>query len=67
MSSRSTRNKVRFQSNSAQEDLDKAMWHLARLAALGNYKSNYINKHLPIVITGLDTVITLLNKFDEGL
>ncbi len=67
MTSRSTRNKLRFQSVSAVVNLKKAQIHLVQLAALAGDTSPYINDNLPVIIVGLKCVIDTLEKFDEGL
>ena len=67
MASRTTRNKLRFQSLSAMQDLKAAEKHLTQLGALANDQSPYIDEHLPTIMVGLATVILVLEKFDEGL
>ena len=67
MTSRSTRNKIRFQAHSAVTDLNAAQTHLTQLGALANDNSPYIDEHLPTIMVGLATVITVLDKFSEGL
>lgn len=67
MAQRSTRNKIRFQADSAFDNLRKAQIHLTQLAALADDQSNYINENLPVLIAGLDTVITAVDRFSEKL
>jgi len=67
MTSRSTRNKLKFQGISAYADLRKAQNHLVQLAALADSRSPFISEDLPLIIASLDMVITALDKFNEGL
>ena len=67
MTARTTRNKIRFQSLSAMQDLKAAEKHLTQLGALANDQSPYIDEHLPTIMVGLAVVMNVLGKFDEGL
>lgn len=67
MTSRSTRNKVRFQARSAVDDLKRAQDHLTELAALADEASPYIDDNLGVIMLGLASVISTLDKFNEGL
>ena len=67
MTSRSTRNKIRFQAHSAVDDLKRAQNHLGQLAALCNETSPYIDDNLPVIMLALSSVIATLDKFNEGL
>jgi hypothetical protein len=67
MSSRSTRNKIRFQGKSALDDLRHASDHLTELAALADEASTYINDNLPVIIVALESVRVTLKRFYEGL
>ena len=67
MAQRSTRNKVKFQAESAAADLNRAQTHFTQLAALADDNSDYINAHLPILMAGLDVVLGLIDSFREKL
>ena len=67
MASRTTRNKIRFQSLSAMQDLKAAEKHLTQLGALADDNSPYIDEYLPVIMVGLASVMKVLGKFDEGL
>ncbi|GAI56428.1 unnamed protein product [marine sediment metagenome] len=67
MSSRSTRNKIRWQGTSALEDLKKAQVHFVQLAALADDRSDYINKHVPALVALLESLIHTVEEFNAGL
>jgi hypothetical protein len=67
MTSRSTRNKVRFQAFSALADLKRAEIHLGQLSAFAGERPGYIEENLPQIIAGLHLLIDTLDKFNEGL
>ena len=67
MTSRSTRNKIRFQARSALDDLRRAQDHLGELTALSADTSPYIDDNLPVIMLALSAVIDTLDKFNEGL
>jgi len=67
MTSRTTRNKVRFQGISAYADLRKAENHLVQLAGIADNRSDYINQYLPEIIAGLSFIIEALDKFNDDL
>jgi len=67
MAQRSTRNKIKFQADSAFDNLRKAQIHLTQLAALADDRSGVIDDHLPIIIASLDTVIEALDLLSEKL
>jgi len=67
MTARSTRNKIRFQGREALDDLKRAQNHLGQLAVFGGDTPGYIEDNLPVIMTGLALVITILDKFNEGL
>jgi len=67
MTSRSTRNKVKFQGISAYADLKKAQNHLVQLAALADNRSPYISEDLPQIIAALEMVTEALDKFTQEL
>lgn len=67
MAQRSTRNKIRFQCESAFADLRAAQIHLVQMAALAGESSPYINETLPELIAAVEMVIETLDKFSEGL
>jgi len=67
MSSRSSRNKIRFQGKSALFDLKAAQTHLVQLGALADDRSPYIDDNLPTIMVTLESVITVLDQFTEGL
>jgi len=67
MTKRSTRNKLRFQSLAAMEDLRHAQTHLTHLGQLANDMSPYINEHLPVIMVALEMVQKTLRQFDERL
>lgn len=66
MASRSTRNKLKSQGQSVLDDLERAMNHLVQIAALADDRSEYIDKHLPILITYLEMVTKAVKQFREG-
>jgi len=67
MAKRTTRNKIRFQVNSAYADLTSAQGHLIAAAALADDRSDYMNNELPLIVASLDAVITVVGQFEEGL
>lgn len=66
MASRSTRNKLKSQGQSVLDDLERAMNHLVQIAALADDRSEYIDKHLHILITYLEMVTKAVKQFREG-
>ncbi len=67
MTSRSTRNKMRAQVEKAMGNVDRATEHLARLDAIGEGRSNYINSFMPKMVFMLEEVKKTLGSFREGL
>jgi len=67
MSKRSTRNKLRFQLEAGLGELRKGQIHLGQLAALADDRSDYIDKHLPIIMAALESVIEAVDAFGDGL
>ena len=67
MTQRSSRNKIRFQITSAFTDLSQAQDHLVQAAALADERSDYINEHLPVIIGGLQSLLAVLEKFEQGI
>ncbi len=67
MAPRSTRNKIRFQTQAAYIDLNNAQTHLTQVAALADNRSDYINTWLPDMIAALDTIIEALDVVSEKL
>jgi hypothetical protein len=67
MTTRTTRNKIRFQGKSALEDLRRAQEHLTGLAALADDNSPYINDNLPVIMLSIESVRVALSSFYEGL
>lgn len=67
MTSRSSRNKVRYQVFSALADMKRAENHLLQLAGMANDQSKYIDDNLPQIIAALTFIIETLDKFSEGL
>jgi predicted nucleotide-binding protein (sugar kinase/HSP70/actin superfamily) len=63
----SARRKIRWQGDRALDDLKRTQIHLVQLAALADFKSDYINKNLPDLITTLEVYIVLVERFNEGL
>lgn len=67
MTARSTRNKLRWQVERAVGCIDRSVEHLARLDAIAEEQSDYINKQMPALIVMMDGVKDVLNRFREGL
>ena len=67
MSSRSTRNKLRFQAHAALDDLRRAQDHLTGLAALTGDTSGYIDEYLPVIMVALESVRLSLDRFVDDL
>ena len=67
MTGRSTRNKLRWQVERAVGDIGLAIEHLAKMDAIAEEKSDYINKHVPGLVVLLSEVQDTLNRFREGL
>ena len=67
MAQRSTRNKIKFQADAAYDNFRKAQIHLTQLAALADDRSDYINEWLPPLMAGVESVISALDSFSEGL
>jgi len=67
MAGRTTRNKVRFQAEACFIDLKKAQVHLVQIAALADDRSDYIDKHLPGLVTTLELLIEMTEQFREGM
>ncbi len=67
MAQRSTRNKIRFQVDSARADLEKAQDHFATAAGLADGKHPTIEKDLPMIMAALQLVIEATDKFYLGL
>jgi hypothetical protein len=64
---RSTREKIRWQSQSAIADLKKASDHYAQMAGIANDRSGTIDKYLPHIQTMLEMMINMAEQFDERL
>lgn len=67
MTRRTTRNKLRWQGQSAHEDLVKAQEHLVQLAAMANGRSDYIDRHVAELIAAMEMLVGAVDKFNEGL
>ena len=67
MATRTTRNRIRWQSASALADLKKAQNHYAQMAGLADNRHPLLNDHLPVIMTTLDLVITSAEALDEAL
>ena len=67
MAKLSTRNKVRFQGNSAYADLKKAMNHLVQLGALAGGGSKIIDNDLPLIVSALEMITIALDKLNQDL
>jgi len=64
---RSTRNKLRWQVERAVGDIDLAVEHLAKMDAIAEEQSDYINQHVPGLVVLLEEVKNTLNRFRDGL
>jgi hypothetical protein len=51
----------------AVESLERAQTHLAYVAAMADYKSAFINKHLPNLMAANKALITAIEFFYGGL
>ena len=67
MAGRTTRNKIRHQAAEAFVNLRKAQNNLVQLAALADNRSDYIDKHLPMIVAAVEMVINTFDSFQEGL
>lgn len=67
MAKRTTRSKIKWQSDAAIADLKKASDHYAQMAGLSNDRSEVIDKYLPYIQTMLEMVISMAEQFDERL
>jgi len=74
MAKRTTRNKIRVTTTRAindmkasAESLERAQEHLAYVAAMANYNSAFINKHLPNIMAANKALITAIEFFYSGL
>ena len=67
MVQRSTRNKIRFQAETALVNLRMGEKNLIQLAALAEDRSTIINEFLPVIVASLETVIVAVDSFTEKL
>lgn len=50
-----------------KEKLKHSQGHMVYMASLACEQSDYINEHLPVIITFIDLIIKTWDKFEEGL
>lgn len=67
MASRSTRNKIRWQSDKAITNVVKIQDHLKYIDELAQGKSEYITTYLPSLVSAMEMAKKVLEKFREGL
>lgn len=67
MSTRSTRNKLRWQVGKVIEHLVKAQGHFQFLDEMAEGESPYINDNIPLLVELIDEMIKTCNTFREGL
>ena len=67
MASRSTRNKLRFQSKKALKDIDHVFEHYHNMDVINDNQSSVININLPPLIVLLDEVKKVMVSFDKML
>ncbi len=67
MAKRSTRRRILDAANGAHENLKGAQKQLVSIARMADDRSEYIDRDLPLIITGLETVIDAVDKFSEKL
>ncbi len=67
MTSRTIRNKLRYQAVMIQKDLVKCQGHLQLIDELAEGRSNYINEQLPTLTFLLEEIIKTIRLFREGL
>ena len=67
MTHRSTRNKLRWQVEKAVGNIDMAVEHMAKMDAIAEERSDYINQHVPGLVVLLEEVKKTLFRFREGL
>ena len=67
MAQRSTRNKMRFQGETALVNLQMAQKNLIQIGALADGRSPVIDEFLPVIAASLETVINAVDSFTEKL
>ena len=67
MTSRSTRNKLRFQCTKVLNDLQRAQAHMKYLDDLADKESAYINQNLPNLVGLVENMCAIVIAFREGL
>ncbi len=67
MTTRSTRNKIRFQAEKAYADIDRALGHLKYLDELQEGRSGYIERYLPRLVELIMELMVVMTQFRDGL
>jgi len=67
VTSRSIRNKLRWQAEKIESNLLKAQGHLQFIDDLAEGKSNYIDDNLPVLTIFLEEMIKTIRAFRQGL
>ena len=67
MTARSTRNKMKWQTEKVMSHLDKCQGHLKLLSDLSQGQSEYIEKHIADLVTSIELMKAIVKSFREGL
>lgn len=67
MASRSTRNKIRYQAEKAINHVDIATENLAKMDAMANERSPFINDNLPPIIAMLELLKKTIEQLRERM
>jgi len=67
MAGRSMRNKLRWQTEKVDQHLVKCQTHLQFLDELADGQSEYITENMPIMVTLIEQMRSLIASFRQGL
>jgi len=67
MTARSTRNKMKWQTEKVMSHLDKCQGHFKLLSDLSEGQSRYVEKHLPLLVALFEDLRQTIKTFREGL
>ena len=67
MTSRSVRNKLRWQAEKMEQNLIKCQGHLKFIDDMAEGQSDYINQYVPTLTVLLEEMIKTVNSFRQGL
>ena len=67
VANKTVRKRIKWQMRQAREKAEEIMVSLSAMDDLAGGNSPYIDKHLPVIVLGLSTVMDAMAAFNEGL